>query len=75
MAIIITEDEHERAVFRSRKMYQMDWDSDVKTARENGIKIGEKRIVQKMLSAGVPISQIALYTELTENEIKSLLPE
>ena len=73
----ISQDEHERAVFRSRRMYQTDWDSNLRTARDNGIKIGEereeKRIVQKMLSAGVPISQIALYTELPESEIKGLL--
>ena len=81
----ISQDEHERAVFRSRRMYQTDLDSNLRTARDNGIKIGEERgekrgekngkiaVARNLLSASVPISQIALYTELTESEIRGLL--
>ena len=85
----ISQDEHERAVFRSRRMYQTDWDSDIRTAEDRGRKEGrldgiregrldgikeeKKNYARRLLSFGLPISQIALYTELTESEIRELL--
>ena len=69
MAIIITEDEHERAVFRSRRMYQTDLDSNLRTAEDRGIK----KVARNLMSIGEPISKIALVTGLTEGEIRELL--
>ena len=77
----ISQDEHERAVFRSRRMYQSDLESNLATAEDRGRKEGriegrkeEKRdLARRLLSFGFPINQIALYTELTESEIRNLL--
>ena len=93
----ISQDEHERAVFRSRRMYQSDLESNLATAEDRGRKEGriegkiegriegriegkiegrkeEKRdLARRLLSFGLPINQIALYTELTESEIRNLL--
>jgi len=84
----ISQDEKERAVFRSRKMYQTDYESDIATAEDRGKKIGEEigekrgkkigernrnlEIARKMLSIGESPDKIMLLTDLTENEINSL---
>lgn len=43
MAIIITEEEHERAISRSRRMYQTDLASNLATAEDRGLKKDEKK--------------------------------
>jgi len=73
----ISQDEHERAVFRSRRIYQSDLDSNIRTAEDRGRKEGRldgiKDVAKGLLSIGLPISQIELTTGLTESEIRSLL--
>lgn len=73
----ISQDERERAVFRSRRMYQTDRESDLATAEDRGKKIGEQKrnieIAQTMLLDGESVSKIIRYTGLTEKEIDSLL--
>ena len=64
----ISQDEHERAVFRSRRMYESDLASNLATAEDRGVK----KVARNLLSMGLPISQIALATGLTEKEIKGL---
>lgn len=72
----ISQDEHERAVFRSRRMYQTDLESNLATAEERGLKKGrreeKKEIARIMLSAGEPMSKITLFTGLTEEEVRGL---
>ena len=70
MEIIVTEDEHERAVFRSRRMYESDLISNLATAEDVGRKKGISDVARSLLSMGLPISQIELATGLTEKEIK-----
>ena len=77
LLIGISQDEHERAVFRSRRIYQSDLDSNIRTAEDRGRKEGRldgiKDVAKGLLSIGLPISQIELTTGLTESEIRSLL--
>ena len=84
----ISQDERERAVFRSRRMYQTDLESNLATAEDRGrhigrneginegINIGERNrniaIAKKMLAIGEPIDKIMLVTDLTRHDIESL---
>ena len=80
----ISQDERERAVFRSRKMYQTDRESDLATVEDRGKKIGEEigknigrlerntEIAQNMLSEGLPFDMIMRCTGLTRHEIENL---
>ena len=79
----ISKDERERAVFRSRRMYQTDLASDFATAEDRGRREGERRgaqnrsieIAQRMLHAGETIEKTALYSGLTIEEVESLRNE
>ena len=53
----ISKDERERAVFRSRRMYQTDRASDLATAEDRGIKIGERRGIEIGKREGVEIGK------------------
>jgi len=72
----ISQDERERAVFRSRRMYQTDLQSDLATAEDRGIQEGELRkalsMARLMIAAGEPKDKIMLYTSLTYKEIEKL---
>ena len=84
----ISKDERERAVFRSRRMYQTDLASDFATAEDRGrregerrgIEIGERRgaqnsrieIARRMLRRNRPVEEIAEDTGLTAEEVESL---
>lgn len=84
----VSQDEHERAVFRSRRMAETDRMSDLATAEDRGKRIGReegrkegidigyekrnKEIAQKLLSLGRPLSEIKVVTSLSEEEIKKL---
>ena len=69
----ISKDENERAVFRSRRMYQTDLESNLATAEDRGEKKGRREVAKNMLAVDMPINQITLLTGLTENEITELL--
>ncbi len=77
----ISQDERERAVFRSRRMYQTDLQSDLATAEDRGKKAGrmEQRIeiAQNLLGMKLPLDQIIKATGLTREEIErlELIPE
>lgn len=75
----ISQDERERAVFRSRRMYQTDLQSNLATAEDNGRIAGRAErsieIARKMLSVGEPIDRIILFTDLTQQEIEQLRKE
>ena len=80
----ISQDERERAVFRSRRMYQTDLQSDLATAEDRGERRGriagrqegrlEQRfeIARSMIADGEPVEKIMRYTGLTQAEINTL---
>ena len=76
----ISQDERERAVFRSRRMYMTDLQSDLATAEDKGmeigISIGEKNrsiaIARKLLKRNRPIDEIMEDTGLIYEEIENL---
>ena len=84
----ISQDERERAVFRSRRMYQTDLQSNLATAEDRGRRLGRQEglqeglqegrsernfeIARMMLSAGEPTEKIMSYTGLTRQEITQL---
>lgn len=69
----ISQDERERAVFRSRRMYQTDRESDLATAEDRGRNRRNLEIARNMLADNEPISKIIKYTGLTEAEVNRLL--
>ena len=83
----ISKDERERAVFRSRRMYQTDLASNLATAEDRGerrgIEIGERRgaqnrsieIARRMLHAGETVEKTVLYSGLTAEEVEALKNE
>ena len=72
----ISQDERERAVFRSRRMYQTDLQSNLATAEDRGERRGRQErnleFARMMLSDGEPIEKIMRYTGLTRQEITQL---
>lgn len=79
----ISQDERERAVFRSRRMYQTDQQSNIATAEDRGKKIGigigEKNrsieIARDLMKINLPLDQIAMATGLTSEEVNRLRNE
>lgn len=76
----ISQNERERAIYRSRKKFQTDYASDMATSWDNGkkvgIDIGEKNrnieIAKNMLAEGLPISIIMKCTGLPKSDIECL---
>ena len=84
----ISQDERERAVFRSRRMYQTDLQSDLATAEDRGerrgriagrqeglregLQTGRLEIARSMIADGEPVEKIIRYTGLTQAEINTL---
>jgi predicted transposase/invertase (TIGR01784 family) len=84
----ISRDERERAIFRSRRIYQADLESNMAAAtrlgREEGIAIGKAEgraegeakkqlaIAKNLLSANVPIDTIAVATGMTRAQLEAL---
>ena len=72
----ISQDERERAVFRSRRMYQTDLQSDLATAEDRGRAAGiaerNFEIARNALQMGMSIDDIAKLTGLAHEEIKGL---
>lgn len=76
LLLSISQDERERAVFRSRRMYQTDLQSDLATAEERGEHRGERKgrieVARNLLDMNLPLEQIAGATGLTREEIEGL---
>jgi len=64
----ISQDERERAIFRSRKKYQLDIASDMATVRDNAMI----EVARHMLLDGEPVEKIVRYTGLTADEVEDL---
>jgi len=68
----ISQDERERAIFRSRRMYQSDLESNMLTARREGKREKAHEIAKNLLSMGMPIDEIVVVTGLTHEEFDEL---
>ena len=72
----VSQDERERAVLRSRRMYQTDMQSNWNTAFDNGEKQGMEKatlnIAKKMLKRNRPLEEIIEDTGLSLEEIDKL---
>ena len=73
----ISADEQLKAQKRAQEKYEMDKGSEIATAKEAGIAEGEYNAkietAKNMLADGLSIDIISKYTELSINDIKSLL--
>ena len=68
----ISQDERERAIFRSRKKFQTDIESNMATAEDNGIKKRNVQLIEKMLRRGDIISEITEFLEITIEEVEKV---
>jgi predicted transposase/invertase (TIGR01784 family) len=68
----VSQSEREQAIFRSRRMYQSDLDSNIATAEERGKRDGVFSIAKNMIAAGESIEKIMRYTGLTRDEMENL---
>ena len=66
----ISQDERERAIFRSRKKYQMDIASDIATAEDRGAKRRDFEIARNLLNLNRPIEEIIIATGLTREGVE-----
>ena len=65
----ISQDERERAIFRSRKKFQMDYASDLATAEDRGIA----KMARKLKEEGImSIEDIARLSGFTIAEVEGL---
>ena len=79
----ISQNERERAIFRSRRKFETDLQSDLATAEDNGERrgelIGERRgrieVARNLLKMGLALDQIATATGLTPAEVENLSKE
>ena len=72
----ISQNERERALFRNRRKFQSDLESDMATAWDNGVQEGEKirafAMARNMLAENEPVDKIMRYTGLSREEVKSI---
>jgi predicted transposase/invertase (TIGR01784 family) len=65
----ISQDEHERARLRSRRMYETDRYSDITTAKERGELEKALKIAKNLKVRGLSVEDIAEDTGLTVDDI------
>jgi predicted transposase/invertase (TIGR01784 family) len=68
----VSKDERERAVNRSRRMYETDTQSNIATAEDNGRQEGAFAIARNLLGMNMPLDQIVTATGLTREEVEKL---
>ena len=72
----VSKDEKERAIFRSRRMYQTDLASNLATAEDRGIQRGKAEekieIARKLIRRNRPIDEIVEDTGLTYDAVENL---
>ena len=66
------QDEHQRAKYRSRRMFETDQASNILTAEERGGNLRAVGIARNMKMDGDPIEKIIRNTGLTFTEIEKL---
>jgi predicted transposase/invertase (TIGR01784 family) len=67
--IEVTEDERQRAIMRSRRMYETDRMSDLLTAKDEGKREKALEIADKLIAKGMSVNDVADATGLTVDEI------
>jgi predicted transposase/invertase (TIGR01784 family) len=68
----VSKDERERAVYRSRRMFQTDMQSNIATAEDRGEQRKAFAIARNMIAEGEPVEKITMYTGLTREEVENL---
>ena len=68
----VSRDEQERAVFRSRRMYKSDRESDIATAEDRGEQRRALAMARNLLKRNRPIDEIIEDTGLTREEVENL---
>jgi predicted transposase/invertase (TIGR01784 family) len=72
----VSKDEREQAVYRSRRMYQTDMQSNIATAEDRGRKDGRQEgvlaVARNMIKRNRPIDEIIEDTGLTREEVEKL---
>ena len=83
--IHVSQDERERAINRSRRMWQCDYESNMNTSREAGLILGREEgreegrkenaleTAKNMAADGEPVEKIIKYSGLTREEVEALL--
>ena len=75
----ISQNERERAIFRSRRKFQTDLQSDLATAEDNGERKGRMNrsieIARNLLKTDLSLEQISAVTGLTYEEVEKLRPK
>ena len=69
----VTQDERERAVLRSRRMFQTDMQSDLATAEDQGKREGILTVARNLIEMNMPLDQIVTATGLSREEVENLL--
>ncbi len=72
MAMVVTPEEKERAVLRSRRMAETDRISDLATARDIGQREFEQKAARAMLNNGESTEYIVKYTGLSLEDVEKL---
>ena len=68
----ISQDEHQRAKYRSRRMFETDMTSNILTAEERGENRAKLEIAHKMKRANKSIAEIMEFTGFTIDKIEKL---
>jgi predicted transposase YdaD len=68
----ISQDERQRAIMRSRRMYETDRMSDLLTAKDEGGREKAFAIARKLRAKGISVEDTAEATELTIDEVLQL---
>jgi predicted transposase/invertase (TIGR01784 family) len=76
----VSQSEREQAVFRSRRMYQSDMDSNYATVlaigrregRAEGVIDGVAKVARKMIASNMPIEEVTMLTGLSIAQINEL---
>ena len=68
----ISQDERERAIFRSRRKFETDYASDIATAEDRGMHKRSIEIARNALQMGMTTDDIVKLTGLAHDEIERL---
>jgi len=72
LLISVSQNERERAIFRSRRMFQSDLESNIATAEARGEARKGYDVARRMLAEGDPVDKIVRCTGVTAADIESL---
>ena len=70
--LTVSQEERERAVLRSRRMYQTDLQSNLATAEDRGRREAAVEIAKNLLAMGLPYDKILKATGLTSEDLDNI---